>query len=73
MRRAIAPHRRNPLAPLSDLHGKNLKKAHAQLETKVSKMPTISFSPHVPRAQPSSPGELEACGTTYRQRTREAR
>ena len=50
-----------------------LAEARALRKTEISKMPTIFFSPHGPRAQPSSPGKLEACGTTYRQRTREAR
>ena len=52
---------------------KNLTEARALRKTEISKMPTISFSPHVQRAQPSSPGKIEACGTTYRQRTREGR
>ena len=50
-----------------------LAEARAQLETKASKMPTISTSPQVPRAQPSSPVDIEACGTTKRKRTREGR
>ena len=61
-----------PLPPATS-SAKMMKKAHALLATEMSQMPAIFFSPHELRAQPSSPGELEACGTTYRQRTREAR
>ena len=52
---------------------KKLKKPRALRATEMFKMPTIFFSSHVPRAQPSSPGEIEACGKTHGQRTREAK
>jgi hypothetical protein len=43
---------------------KKLTEARALRKTEISKMPTIFFSPPEPRAQPSSPGDIEACGTT---------
>ena len=46
---------------------KKQKKARALRATEISKMPTISFSLLVPSAQPSSPGDIEAYGTTHRQ------
>ena len=74
MRAALAPITdASPSLPPAASSAKKQREARAQLATKVSVMPTISYSPHLHRAQPSSPVNIEACGTTKRKRTREGR
>ena len=60
-----------PSLPPATPTAKKLKKARALRAKEISKMPTIFSSPPVQRAQPSCPGDIEASGTTHRQRTRE--